>query len=146
MQDVDILLKMELNVLLQYFILHEALLVTVHNQEEYCFHLFPCYSMLTNMSHTCTMYSLCRIITRRQVSTVCLKVILFQTEQPLLCLSDKVEDKTRESRGGKWRKREIKRQAERRRKRGVQSDRTERGRVKSFKLFFLLNNPSFVQI
>ena len=68
----------------------------------------------------------------------------------------KRKTKKREKRGGKERKREIKREdnrgRERRRERdggregGACGKKTEKDRLKSFKLFFPLNNPSFVQI
>ena len=57
--------------------------------------------------------------------------------------------KTKSEHGGKDKKREIKggEQRERERERELSvCGRTEKDRLKSFKLFFRLNNPSFVQI
>lgn len=78
-------------------------------------------------------------------SSVCLKVTLTKNEQPVLCLWDKEEDKKRES-AEEGKRRERLRESERERQReGSACDKTEDG-LKSFKLFFPLNNPSFVQI
>lgn len=60
-------------------------------------------------------------------------------------------DKKRKCRGGKQRKKEIKREAEKWKEREREREKsacgiTEKDRLKSFKLFFPLNNPTLVQI
>lgn len=106
------------------------------------------------------MYTLVLYIPMRMWTTHCLKVTLpRKTSDHCFVREMKRKTKKREKRGGKERKREIKREDNRGREREGERGReggteggwcmrqkTEKDRLKSFKLFFPLNNPSFVQI